>query len=183
MDGGQVVEGADGNHYVVGADGKYYYTVYPVNVHDTEWHLKDSAIQETVNRGVQRGSEELAKIAANQSVTTTVQEVRQIGKYVNSKVGFGLTIGGFGGDLWENHWRYSDLNNEIKADLYDVGVIGVGIEGGALGYKYAGVLGGIIGAAGSSAVADEIAEKQKQILEEKEKKDEQMKKQQSNRRI
>ncbi|WP_346681694.1 hemagglutinin repeat-containing protein [Megasphaera stantonii] len=182
-DGGQVVEGADGNHYVVGADGKYYYTVYPVNVHDTEWHLKDSAIQETVNRGVQRGSEELAKIAANQSVTTTVQEVRQIGKYVNSKVGFGLTIGGFGGDLWENHWRYSDLNNEIKADLYDVGVIGVGIEGGALGYKYAGVLGGIIGAAGSSAVADEIAEKQKQILEEKEKKDEQMKKQQSNRRI
>lgn len=152
-DGAAIIEGIDGNHYAIGSDGKYYYTVYPVNTHDMNWHVKNAIAEETATTVPTKMSEQLVKIIGKQSISTTASQIGSLSKYVGSKVGGSIQAGFLIGNFVENHDRYTNWEYKYNADALDLGGTGLGIIAAGIGTGISGPIGGsIAGIAVSSGI-------------------------------
>ena len=175
-DGGQVIEGADGNHYAVGADGKYYYTIYPVNVHDTDWHLTKSASEEGVKNIVETSVEKLTKVAGDKSYSLSPEDRKILSKTLGQRSGSLFDFIATGDNLWENHRRFADINNELEADWMDLTAWGKGFAAGAIGNRAIGPVGGVASAIVVTTIESQKSEIAKREMEAKEKMEEKQKK-------
>lgn len=127
--------------------------------HDTEQALNQ--LGEIFNRKDVKERQELAGLILKEEFTL-------IGDLAVSKQKDLLFLS-TGDNLWENHKRFTDINNELAADWMDLTAWGKGVAAGAIGNKAMGPAGGVVIAIVVTTIESQKSEIAKREMEAKEK--------------
>lgn len=120
--------------------------------------------------------EKLTKVAGDKSYSLSPEDRKILSKTLGQRSGSLFDFIATGDNLWENHRRFADINNELEADWMDLTAWGKGFAAGAIGNRAIGPVGGVASAIVVTTIESQKSEIAKREMEAKEKMEEKQKK-------